>query len=302
MIKRILLFLLTNILVVMTLSLITNMLGLYGYIHQYGLDYQNLAIYCLIWGMGSSIASLWMSRWMARLFMNIKLIEPEHNTDIQERELLRKVYQLARKAGLNTMPQVGVYKSNELNAFATGPTKNRALVAVSSGLLRSMNPDEIEGVLGHEVSHIVNGDMVTMTLLQGIVNAFSLFLSHVIAYALSVAWNRSSSDQNNHRHHSRTVYYVSRFLLDIIITLLGSMVVAAFSRYREYRADKGGAALAGRYKMVAALEHLRSVTTQRELQQESFVTPFKITRRQNRIFSLLATHPDIELRIAALKR
>lgn len=299
MIKRILLFLLTNILVVTTLSIVSNLLGLHGYLTSYGIDYEALAAICLLWGMGASIISLLISRWMAKMAMRVKLIAPDSASG-EERQLLNKVYSLARKAGLYTMPEVGIYQAQELNAFATGPTKNRALVAVSSGLLSAMNDDEVEGVLAHEITHITNGDMVTMTLVQGVINAFSMFLSRVIAYTIQTMSHRDSD--RNGGHHSLLLYYGLAIFFDIFITLLGSMVVAAFSRYREYRADKGGAALAGRHKMIAALEHLRLVTlSHRQEPKESFVESLKISRPQNRLLSLLASHPDINLRIKALQ-
>jgi len=292
--KRIFLFLLTNILVIATLSLISNALGLYGYFDSYGLDYYALASICLLWGMGGSIIALMLSRWTAKMMMNVSVISPD-TTIQQERNLLNTVYSIARRAGLQIMPEVGLYHSKELNAFATGPTKNRALVAVSTGLLNSMTADEIEGVLAHEVTHITNGDMVTMTLIQGVINAFSMFLSRVIAY---IVHNMLVKDRSDERHKtSPALYHSLAIIFDIIFTLLGSLVVAAFSRYREYRADKGGAHLVGRHKMIAALEHLRSATT---FASNGFVEPLKINRKRSHFLSLLASHPDIGLRIEAL--
>jgi heat shock protein HtpX len=298
--KRVFLYLITNILVVATVSLIINVLGLHSYLTHHGIDYQALAAICLIWGMGSSMIALLISRWMAKVAMSVQLVDASTSVP-QERQLIQKVYHLARRVGLHTMPQVGIYKANELNAFATGPSKNRALVAVSSGLLNTMSADELEGVLAHEISHVANGDMVTMTLVQGVVNAFSLFLSRIMAYALRVLWSRSD-DRN--RYSGSAMLYMLSFIFDILLTLFGSLVVAAFSRYREYRADKGGARLVGRQNMIAALECLRTVTMPAQ-QEEGIgvIAPLQINRRyrKNGFFSLLASHPDIDLRIAALR-
>lgn len=300
-VKRIFLYLITNILIIATLSLIVNALGLHGYLNQHGIDYQALAALCLIWGMTSSVIALWLSRWTAKTFMNVQLIDPSHASS-KEKELVHTIHRLARRLGISVMPQVGIYQANEVNAFATGPTKNRALVAVSSGLLTQMNSDEVEGVLAHEVSHINNGDMVTMTLLQGVVNAFSLFLSRIVAYALSMAWaNRKEREQ---QYPPRFLYSILTLVFDILFTLLGSLVLAAFSRYREYRADKGGARLVGRHKMIAALERLGSLTVPTRNQDEtSALSNLKINSktRTATFLSLLATHPDIDLRIAALQ-
>jgi heat shock protein HtpX len=300
--KRIFLFLLTNILVLTTISIITSVLGVQGYLTTYGIDYRALATLCLIWGMSGSLISLLLSRWLAKVAMQVKLVDPNAGIMGEERHLLETVYRLANRAGLDTMPQVGIYFSNEVNAFATGPSQHRALVAVSSGLLQKMNADEVEGVLAHEVSHIANGDMVTMTLLQGVVNAFSMFLSRVVVYALSMAWERNQKDRHSYLR-STAIYYVLAIVFDLIITLLGSMLVAAFSRHREYRADKGGAELAGRHKMLAALERLQFVIIGGgNKAQPGFIEPLKIARRRGRYLSLLASHPDISLRIAALKK
>jgi heat shock protein HtpX len=299
MIKRILLFVITNILVVATLSTLTSFLKLHGYLNQYGLDYQALAIFCLIWGMGGSVISLCISRWIAKMAMGVQIINPDTAIG-NEKTLLDTVHSLARKAELNTMPQVGIYKSDELNAFATGPTKNRALVAISTGLLQRMKPDEIEGVLGHEISHIANGDMVTMMLLQGTVNAFAMFLSRIIAYTISMALQRGNSEQGNSRYFPGMAYYLLTMVFDILFTLLGSIVVAAFSRHREYRADKGGAKLAGRQKMISALERLRLATTFPEEGRAPSLSSLKISRSRQGFLALLASHPDLTLRIKAL--
>ena len=172
--KRILLFGVVNILIVVTISLVLRLLGVQPYLHSYGLNYQDLAVFCFIWGMGGAFISLLISRLMAKWLMGVQVIDPTQARG-EAAELINTVHSLAKRAGLSTMPEVGIYDSPDVNAFATGPTKAHALVAVSSGLLNQMNTAQLEGVLGHEMTHIANGDMVTMTLIQGVVNAFVMF-------------------------------------------------------------------------------------------------------------------------------
>jgi heat shock protein HtpX len=190
------------------------------------------------------------------------------------------------------MPEVGIYESPELNAFATGPTRNNSLVAVSTGLLNGMSDSEVEGVLGHEVAHVANGDMVTMTLIQGVVNAFAMFFARIIAFAVSnfvreeLGW---------------IVRFVVTIVLDILFTILGSMVVAAFSRYREFRADAGGAKLAGREKMIAALEALRRHVDLNNPNEAPAMNSMKISSKSGGLLALFSTHPPLEKRIQALR-
>ncbi len=293
MIKRILLFMLTNIMVIATLSIVTTALGLHHYLSSKGIDYQTLAIFCAIWGSGGAFISLFLSKWLAKIAMSVRVIDPHYASDAQK-ALLDRVYRLARKAGLMNMPEVGIYQSSELNAFATGPSRQNALIAVSSGLLTTMNGAEVEGVLGHEISHIANGDMVTMTLIQGIVNAFSLFLSRLIAYVISMRMSRS---ENNHGAPA-ALYFVLVMVFDVLFTLLGSLVVAAFSRHREYRADKGGARLAGKENMIAALRRLQKMLDGFDPRAPSLAA-LKISHKQSG-FTLFSTHPPLALRISRL--
>jgi heat shock protein HtpX len=194
------------------------------------------------------------------------------------------------------MPQVGVYDSPDVNAFATGPTKKRSLVAVSTGLLRKMDRDEVEGVLGHEISHIANGDMVTMTLLQGVVNAFVMFLARVLAFAIVQALRRDDSEGMSYG-----IYFAVQIVLEIVLMFLGMIVVASFSRFREFRADKGGAHLAGREKMIRALEKLRrDVEAVQENRQPALQT-LQISSRSG-MMRLFSTHPPLEDRIARLQQ
>ncbi|MCD6047528.1 MAG: htpX [Gammaproteobacteria bacterium] len=297
MFKRVGLFLLTNLMVIMTVSIITNLLGLHGYLSAHGINYQALAIFCAIWGTAGAFISLLMSKWMAKTAMGVQLIDPQQAIG-NERLLLQMVYQLASKAGLEKMPEVGIYDSPEVNAFATGPSRSDSLVAVSSGLLQNMDNAEIEGVLGHEISHIANGDMVTMTLIQGVVNAFSLFLSRVIAYAVSMAISRGDNERGD---VSPMLYMGLTFLFDILFSFLGMLVVAAFSRYREYRADVGGAQLAGKANMIAALQRLQAVSESApEDDRAPSLNALKISY-QSSWLALLSTHPPLKERIQKLQ-
>jgi heat shock protein HtpX len=289
--KRIALFLMVNILVITTLSIILNLIGANSYINQYGLDIPQLLIFCLVWGMGGSFISLALSRAMAKWTMSIHIIDPNNVTDPNQKYLLDIVYNLASKANLKTMPEVGIYLADDVNAFATGPSQSRALVAVSSGLLSNMNRNEIEAVLGHEISHVANGDMVTMTLLQGIMNAFVMFLSRIIAFALS-------SSRNGERSYGK--YYFIQFILQIVFLLLGSMVVAWFSRWREFRADAGGARLAGKEDMINALSQLKRIEQSQLQANHPGLDTLMISSRSNNFLQLFASHPPLEERIARL--
>lgn len=293
MFKRVLLFIATNILVIATISVVTSVLGLHSYLTAYGIDYTKLAIFCAIWGTGGAFISLLMSKFVAKWAMGVVIINPKNATR-EELFLLEIVQNLARKLNIRKMPEVGIYRSPELNAFATGPTKNNSLVAVSSGLLMNMNREEIEAVLGHEMSHIANGDMVTMTLVQGIVNSFALFLSRIFAYAISLALSRDERGDISY-----LTYSLFTLVFDILFTLLGTILVAAYSRWREYRADNGGARLVGREKMIAALKRLGQ-TSDIEDERAPSLAALKISHHSS-WFELFSTHPPIEKRIARLQ-
>ncbi len=296
--KRIFLFLVINALVVVTLSIILNLLNVRPYLTAYGLDYKSLMIFCLVWGMGGALISLSLSRIMAKWLMSVKVIDPKR-AEGDEIRLLQIVAKLAKEADLIAMPQVGIYESKEVNAFATGPSQRRSLVAVSRGLLEKMGNEEIEGVLAHEITHIANGDMVTMTLLQGIINAFVMFLARILAFAVSgLGKSRESSSSGSY-----SSYIMFVFLFEMVFMALGMLVVAAYSRVREFRADAGGAKLAGKEKMIQALTALRA--TQRihgTLAEKPAIQAFKIsTRPKHGILSLFATHPPLEERIKRLQ-
>ncbi len=288
--KRVGIFLGVNLLILLTLSVTLNFLGIGGYFSARGIDYHALMLFCLVWGMGGAFISLGLSRVIAKWTMGVEVIDPA-TTDPALSELVNIVHSLASAAGLPKMPEVGYYPSPEINAFATGPTKSRALVAVSAGLLQTMDREQLEGVLGHEITHIANGDMVTMTLIQGVINALVMFLARVIAFFLA--------NRGNDGERSSAPSYIVIFLLEIFLSFLGMIAVAAFSRWREYRADAGGARLAGREKMIDALEALRRNVEEADLTHKASLSTLKISG--GRRFSLFATHPPLEDRIARLK-
>lgn len=299
-VKRIFLFLAINFLVVLTLSLILNIFHIQPFLTPYGLDYKSLMIFCLIWGMGGAFISLALSRIMAKWMLRVRVIDPQ-TQDPDLHKLLNTVYDLARAAHLSAMPEVGIYDSPEINAFATGPSQKRSLVAVSRGLLRHMSQKELEGVLAHEITHIANGDMVTMTLVQGIVNAFVMFLARVLAAIFSgMGQNRQRSSSGS----SHFAYMAFVFVFEMVFMVLGSLVIAFYSRFREFRADKGGAQLAGKDKMIAALEALQRT---QQIQDPSLAQPafqsMKIsTKNRHGFLTLFATHPSLEVRIERLKQ
>jgi heat shock protein HtpX len=289
MAKRIFLFLVTNIAIVVTLSIVLSLLGIGNYVGPGGLNYTSLMVFCLFWGMGGAFISLQMSRWIAKRATGVRLVDGR--TGQSEIDwLYATVERLTQQANL-PMPEVGIYDSPEVNAFATGPSKSRSLVAVSSGLLRSMHRDEVEGVLAHEVAHIANGDMVTMTLLQGVINAFVMFFARVVAYAV-----RTSSDSRN----AYALSFVVMIVLEIGLGILGSLVTAWFSRQREFRADFGGATLAGKHKMIGALERLARNREAIDTSHQALAT-LKINGSRGWMV-FFSTHPPLEQRIAALQR
>jgi heat shock protein HtpX len=294
--KRIFLFLAINCLVVITLSLILNLFHVQPFLQGYGLNIRSLLIFCFIWGMGGAFISLALSRQMAKWMMGVKVVDLR-TSDPDLQRLVTTVHQLAREADL-PLPEVGFFESPEPNAFATGPTKKRSLVAVSTGLLRKMSQKELEGVLAHEISHISNGDMVTMTLIQGVVNAFVMFLARILAYAFS-GMGRSREGSSG----SYFSYMIFTFIFEVVFMILGSIVVCSFSRYREFRADKGGAGLAGKDKMIAALESLQRLQQIHDPKTEkpSFQALKISTQRKSGFMKLFATHPPLEERIHRLR-
>jgi heat shock protein HtpX len=299
MTKRVFLLVAVNILVMTTITLVLGLLGAGRYFPQGRLA--GLAVFCLVWGFGGAFISLALSRLMAKWLMGVKVIPPD-TRDPQLRALVDTVHGLARGAGLPRLPEVGIYESDDVNAFATGPSKSRALVAVSTGLLQRMGNREVEGVLGHEVAHIANGDMVTMTLIQGVVNAFVLFLSRVLAFVIGQAL-RSRDDREG---GGGMIEFLLVMVFQIVFSILGSTVVCWFSRQREFRADAGGASLAGRQNMINALHALGRLHNPQvaaaEAQQAQSFQSLKISGQTGGLMALFATHPPIEQRIARLEQ
>lgn len=294
MFKRIFLFVLTNILVMVTVSLLLSLLGVGGYLTSAGINYSSLMIFCLVWGFVGSGISLMMSKFMAKRMMGVEIVDERGPYG----DLVRKVHHMAKAAGLQKMPEVGVYQSPEVNAFATGPSKNNSLVAVSSGLLSQMNTEEVEGVLAHEVAHVANGDMVTMALIQGVVNAFVMFFARIAAYALSQAISGNEDDERP--AGSGMAYHLTTMVFEILFSFLGMFVVAYFSRVREFRADQGGARFAGKHKMIAALKRLQQKIEMVDDSQDS-IKAMKISSKKG-FMNFISTHPSLEDRIAALER
>lgn len=285
---RILLFLATNIAVMFLISLVFNLLGFQGMLAANGvdLDLGALLVYSAVIGFSGSIISLLLSKTMAKMSMGVQLIKQPRSEF--EQWLLRTVQRQSEAAGIS-MPEVGVFNQAAPNAFATGWNKNAALVAVSTGLVETMNRDEIEAVLGHEISHVANGDMVTLTLIQGVVNTFVVFLSRVIAFVVDRVVFKTE------RGHGPAFWIVS-IVAQIALGIFASMIVAWFSRYREYRADAGGGQLAGRQKMISALRRLQQ-GQQAEMPDE--LVAFGINT--GRMGALFSSHPPLSERIRALE-
>ncbi len=240
--KRIVLFLATNFAILIVLSIVARVLGIDRYLHANGGNLGGLLAFAALFGFGGAFSSLAISKWMAKRSMGVRVIEQPQNAT--EQWLVATVRRQAQAAGIG-MPEVGIFESPEPNAFATGARKDAALVAVSTGLLQRMNQNEVEAVLGHEVSHVANGDMVTLTLIQGVVNTFVIFLSRIIGNLVDRTLFRSEDGRG-------PAYFVSVIVSEIVLGILASMIVAWFSRYREFRADRGGAQLSGRQNMISA--------------------------------------------------
>lgn len=296
MFKRIFLFIVVNILTVLTISITLNVLGVRPYLNANGIDYQALLVFCAVVGFTGALFSLATSRILAKFMMGVQVIDPSRASGV-ERELLGTVQRLSQKAGLPVMPEVGIYNSPEINAFATGPTKSRALVAVSSGLLQRMDSQAVEGVLSHEIAHIANGDMVTMTLLQGVVNTFVMFFARIAAWAVANAFAGNRDERNS--GPSPVIHFIAVIVFEIFFSLLGAIVVAYFSRRREFRADAGGAQYAGRDKMVHALRSLKSGLDQVD-EGHPAIASLKISGRPRGFLQVFASHPDLDVRIERL--
>ncbi|MCC6137569.1 MAG: protease HtpX [Bdellovibrionaceae bacterium] len=294
--RNIFFFALVNILVVASVSIVIAILGAVFGIEVNPQSYMGLLILSALIGMGGSFISLQLSKWSAKRMFGLQIIDPARATG-EQKQLVDTVHRLARAAQLQGMPEVGIYHSAEVNAFATGPSKNNSLVAVSTGLLSSMDWDQVEGVLGHEVAHVANGDMVALTLIQGVVNTFVVFLSHTLASIIA-----NSGSEDNRRSSSGTSFMLY-YVFQIAFGLLGSIVVAYFSRQREFRADRGSANFAGKGKMISALQALQNQTNRvMPAQQNEQFASFKIAGvKMGGLRALFSTHPPLAHRIAALQ-
>lgn len=290
LLKRIFFFALVNMLVMFSVTVISGLVCyfLYGTPTPPDASLIPLIVMSGMFGMGGSIISLFISKWTAKRMMGLEMID-SNTQDPQAREIVEMVHSMARKARLPKMPEVGVYNSPEMNAFATGPSRSNSLVAVSSGLVRSLNRNELEAVIGHEVAHIANGDMVTLTLIQGIVNTFVIFFSRIVANLVASQFEKNRE----------LIQFALVIVTQIVFGILGSIVVAYFSRTREYRADHGGARYSSTGNMIAALRALSRQTV--ETHADDSLAAFKISG-DSRIAALFRTHPPLEDRIARLQK
>ena len=285
--KRIFLFLATNMAIVLVLSVTMRLLGVEPYLNANGLNLTSLLIFAAVMGFGGSFISLAISKWSAKKAMGVRVIEtPENSTEFW---LMETVRAYSAKAGIK-MPEVGIFDTPEVNAFATGMSKNSSLVAVSSGLLQQMSRSEAEAVIGHEIAHVANGDMVTLALIQGVVNTFVMFLSRVIGHLVDRVVFKTE------RGHG-PAFFVTMIVAELVLGILASIIVMWFSRQREFRADRGGAALAGRPHMIAALERLNSL---HPAPLPEKMAAFGISGGGG-IKRLFMTHPPLAERIAALR-
>lgn len=289
--KRIVLFLATNLAIVLVLSLTLRLLGVEPYLTQQGLNLGSLLAFAAAMGMGGAFISLAISKWSAKRMTGARVIEAPATSG--EAWLVETVRRQAQAAGIG-MPEVAIFDSPDINAFATGMSRNSALVAVSTGLLQAMNRDEAEAVLGHEISHVANGDMVTLALIQGVVNTFVIFLSRVIGQIVDRVVFKTERGQG-------PAFYVTYIVAEMVLGILASIIVMWFSRQREFRADRGGAQLAGKPAMIAALEKLRRVHEPSGLPEK--MAAFGISGGQGLgLKRLFMTHPPLEERIAALRQ
>lgn len=286
--KRVFYFLLTNIAIMLVLSVTMRLLGVGPYLTANGMNYTSLLIFSGVMGFGGAFISLAISKWSAKRMSGAVIIE-QANTQT-ERWLIATVQQQAKKVGIK-MPEVAIFDSPEMNAFATGMTKNSSLVAVSTGLLRGMTQDEVEAVLAHEVSHIANGDMVTLTLIQGVVNTFVMFFSRIIGNIVDKAVFKTK-DGNG------PAFFITMIIAEMVLGVLASIIVMWFSRQREFRADEGSANLASSQKMIAALERLKNAHEPSVLPKQ--MAAFGISSFGG-MSQLFASHPSLDDRIAALK-
>jgi heat shock protein HtpX len=291
--KRILLLIATNFAVLLLLSLVIQVFGIDNWLARRGTNYQALLVMSAIFGFGGAFISLALSKWLAKTAMRVRVIQQPASEG--ERWLIETVRNHAQKAGIG-MPEVGVFDSPDPNAFATGASRNSALVAVSSGLLQQMQRSEVEAVLGHEIAHVANGDMVTLTLIQGVLNTFVIFLARIIGGLVDGAMRGNSEDRGG-----GFGYFITVMVAQMVLGLFASVIVAWFSRRREFRADAGGADLAGTRAMIGALEALKRAHSPSRLPES--MAAFGINgERAKTLQKLFMSHPPLEERIAALEQ
>ena len=288
--NRIFLFIITNLAIVFILSITLSLFGFKGYLNENGIDYQGLLIFTACFGFGGAFISLAISKWTAKRMSGARVITQAQSDT--EKWLIETVSSQAQRAGIG-MPEVAIFPSPQLNAFATGMNKNNALVAVSQGLLNNMSKDEVEAVLAHEVSHVANGDMVTLTLIQGVVNTFVMFLSRVIGYTVDKVIFKT-------RNGVGPGFYITMIVAEIILGILASMIVMWFSRQREFRADYGGAALTDKHKMIAALSRLKSYYQPSDLPNQMSALGVSGTKQAG-FMRFSSSHPPLEERIEYLQ-
>jgi heat shock protein HtpX len=287
--KRVFLLIVTNFAILAVLSVTMQLLGIDSALtNETGLNLQGLLVFAAMFGFGGAFISLFISKWMAKRSTGAHVIEVPANTT--ERWLVDTVRRQAERAGIG-MPEVAIYDAPDVNAFATGWNRNNALVAVSTGLLNNMSQDEAEAVLGHEISHVANGDMVTLTLIQGVVNTFVIFISRVIGYIVDRVLLKNEKGEG-------MGFFIATMVAEVVLGVLASMVVAWFSRHREFRADAGGASLAGREKMIAALERLKGNHEQTALPAQMSALGIS---GGGAMMKLFMSHPPLDERIAALR-
>lgn len=288
--KRIFLFVITNLAILLMLSITLRLLGVDRILNeQGGIDFNSLLIMAAVIGFGGSFISLAMSKWSAKNMTGAVVIEQP--SDPTERWLVDTVRRHAERVGIG-MPEVAIYDAPDLNAFATGMDRDNSLVAVSTGLLHNMSKDEVEGVLAHEISHVANGDMVTLALIQGVVNTFVIFLSRVIGHLVDRVVFKTERENG-------PAFMITTLIAQLVLGILASMIVMWFSRQREFRADAGGAQLAGRNKMIAALERLKQWHEPTQLPER--LAAFGISGGKGSVMNLFMSHPPLDVRIAALR-
>lgn len=293
---RIGLFILTNLAVMLVAGFMLNLLGVSHYFGRQGINLPSLLMYCAVFGFVGSFISLLMSKRMAKMSTGTEIISSPQNAD--EQWLVQTIQDIADKAGIK-MPEVGIFPSQDANAFATGWNRNAALVAVSAGLLQRFSRDEVRAVMAHEIGHVANGDMVTLTLIQGVVNTFVMFFARIVGYAVDSFLRRGDRSYSGPGFG----YYIASMLAEVVFGIAASLVVAWFSRWREFRADAAGAQFASKHGMISALQRLQYESAQPHDAMPATLTAFGIASDlRGKFFALLATHPPLEVRIQALNQ